>query len=94
MDRQVTTDNKITLSRLFPLLIILLALMSYANSLYSPFVLDDMVNIVDDPHLYTDNPFSAQGLQQLAQTRYGLKRLIPIFTFAVDHHLSNGSIVQ
>lgn len=94
MDIPILADKKITLNKLFPLLVLLLAILGYSNSLYSPFVLDDMANIVEDPHLYTKNPFSIQGLQQLSQTRYGLKRLIPMLTFAVDHHLSKGSIVQ
>ncbi|MCK5229613.1 MAG: hypothetical protein KAR13_05070, partial [Desulfobulbaceae bacterium] len=66
---------------------------SYSNSLYSPLVLDDSSSFIEDPAINIPD-FSIQSLEQLARIRFGLARLIPIITLAIDHHLSGGSIVQ
>lgn len=76
-----------------PFAIILLVILSYANTLYSPFTLDDFHSFINSPQVYTKD-ISLHSLASLSNTVFGKSRLIPIITFAIDHHLSNGSIVQ
>ena len=81
------------LPRFFCFLIFALTLLSYSNSLYSPFVLDDFHSFILDPHLYVKNPLSLESLEQLSNTKFGINRIVPIVTFAIDHHLAK-NIVQ
>ncbi len=66
---------------------------SYSNTFQSPFVLDDFHSFIEDPNLYLKN-FSIDTLKQLADTKFGTLRVIPLATFALDHYLMNGSIAQ
>ncbi len=70
-----------------------LIVLSYLNTLYSPPVLDDAASFINEGLLY-GNTFSLDSIQQLASTRFGWARLIPLASFAVDHSLGQGSIVQ
>jgi len=67
--------------------------LSYSNTLYSPLVLDDKATFIDEPKVYIDN-FSLESLQKLSSTRFGLGRLIPLLTFAIDHMIGKGSVKQ
>lgn len=75
------------------LLILLLVFISYINTLYSPAVLDDTHTFMGNPKTYL-NDFSLDSLKKLTETTFGNGRIIPIFSFAVDHLLANNSIVQ
>jgi len=67
------------------LVVIMIAIMtSYANTIYSPFVLDDFHSFIDDPNVYLKH-FSLNEFERLSETTFGIKRLIPIATFAIDH---------
>ncbi|MFC1512821.1 hypothetical protein ACFL5J_00035 [Thermodesulfobacteriota bacterium] len=69
--------------------------MSYANTLYSPLVLDDAHSFIEEQYIYIED-FSLQSLQQLSEGRFGYSRIIPIFTFAVNNKLykKNKSFAQ
>lgn len=79
----------------WPYLILLLLLVagSYSNTLHSPFVLDDFHSFLDSPAVTADD-ISPASLKELSSTVFGKSRLIPIITFAVDHVIGGGSVVQ
>lgn len=79
-------------STLLPILLGLVVL-SYLNTLYSPTVLDDASSFIRQEYLY-NNDISVEALRQLASTRFGLTRLIPLATFSLDFFVGKGSIVQ
>jgi tetratricopeptide (TPR) repeat protein len=70
-----------------------LIVFSYLNTLYSPPVLDDATSFINEGLLY-GNTISLESIQKLASTRFGWARLIPLASFALDHSLGQGSIVQ
>ena len=72
---------------------LLLVLATYSHTLYSPLVLDDTASFVEMREVYI-NDFSLDSLKQLASTRFGMARFLPLLSFAVDHRLNPGSIVQ
>ncbi len=76
----------------FLLAILLLVCASYSNTLYSPLVLDDMHSFVEEPSIYLDD-FSLQSLSELANTRFGKARFVPLLSFAVNHYFSRGNII-
>jgi tetratricopeptide (TPR) repeat protein len=73
-----------------PVLLFFVAL-SYANTLYSPFVLDDMHSFIEEPNVYVRD-FSYDSFSKLSNTFFGKKRLIPIITFSVNHYFSKGQM--
>jgi hypothetical protein len=73
-----------------PLLLFLLAL-SYANTLYSPFVLDDIHSFIEEPNVYLQD-FSYESFSKLSDTVFGRARLIPMATFAINHALAKGQM--
>lgn len=77
----------------FLLSLLLFTVFSYSNTLYSPFVLDDFHSFITDQNLYVKD-FSLDSLNQLANTRFGKRRLLPIITFALDHKIGRGNIIQ
>jgi tetratricopeptide (TPR) repeat protein len=77
----------------FLLSLLLIAAFSYSNTLFSPLVLDDFNTFVTDQHLYVKD-FSFDSLKQLASTRFGKRRLLPLLTFAADHKIGRGRISQ
>ncbi|MDH5297829.1 MAG: hypothetical protein OEV91_02305, partial [Desulfobulbaceae bacterium] len=79
----------------FLAVLLLLIAISYSNSIYSPFALDDAHSFIAEPNIYIHN-YSWASLQQLGQTEFGYKRIIPLLTFAIDHHFFKltGSIAQ
>jgi tetratricopeptide (TPR) repeat protein len=74
-------------------LILLLVCLSYINTLYSPFVLDDFHSFVENPNVYAQD-ISFASLQELSSTVFGKARLIPLISFAVDNYLAAGHIMQ
>lgn len=73
--------------------LLLLVAASYSNTLYSPPILDDNHSFLENPQTYVQD-FSISSLKSLSETVFGFSRLLPIISFAIDHHLANGSIVQ
>ncbi len=82
----------ITPGRAFFLVFLFIAI-SYSSSLYSPLVLDDLSSFIEVPNVYIDS-LSLLSLNKLANSRFGPARLIPIASFAFDHYIGKGSIVQ
>ena len=81
---------------LFPVVFMLLALfilIAYSNTLYSPFVLDDFHSFVEEPTVLGFN-FSLAALKRLAETPFGIRRLLPLLTFAIDIKLWGGSLMS
>ena len=74
------------------LLICLLLLSAYSNSLYAPFVLDDFHSFVKEPKVLGFT-FDLPGLKNLAGTKFGIRRYIPMLTFVFDLKWGNGSLV-
>jgi len=75
--------------RLLFIILLFLTAVSYSNTLFSPFVLDDFSAFISNANLYLED-LSLDSLSQLIHTRFGKARLIPIFTFALDHYLGKG----
>jgi len=65
---------------------------SYSNTLYSPFVLDDYSSFINNKDLYLKD-FSFESFAKLAHTRFGLARVIPIASFALNHYISQGESI-
>ena len=72
-------------------LLLLLIVFSYANTLYSPFVLDDMHSFVEEPNVYVHD-FSYDSLSKLSNTFFGKARLIPLITFSLNHYMAKGQM--
>ena len=79
--------------RFLLLFLLIIVAVSYSNTLYSPLVLDDYNAFVEEPNLYL-NDISLQSIAGLAQTRFGLPRVLPLATFALDHYVGKGDILQ
>jgi tetratricopeptide (TPR) repeat protein len=73
-----------------PLLWLLISI-SYANTLYSPFVLDDMHSFIEEPNVYVKD-FSYESFSKLSSTVFGKARFIPLATFSINHYFSKGQM--
>jgi len=73
-----------------PLLLLLVAI-SYVNTLYSPFVLDDIHSFIEEPNVYVRD-FSFESFSKLSQTFFGKARIIPMVTFSINHALAKGQM--
>jgi len=73
-----------------PLLLFLIAI-SYANTLYSPFVLDDIHSFIEEPYVYVHD-FSYQSFVKLSKTFFGPARIIPLATFSMNHYMAKGQM--
>ena len=72
--------------------ILILILSSYANTLYAPFVLDDMHSFVEQP-LVLNFDSTWESFLNLAKTPFGWKRFLPILTFALDLQWGSGTLI-
>ncbi len=72
--------------------IVILILSSYANTLYAPFVLDDMHSFVEQP-LVLNFDFTWESFLKLAETPFGWKRFLPVLTFALDLQWGSGTLI-
>lgn len=72
--------------------ILILILSSYANTLYAPFVLDDMHSFVEQP-LVLNFDFTWESFLNLAETPFGWKRFLPVLTFALDLQWGSGTLI-
>jgi tetratricopeptide (TPR) repeat protein len=72
-------------------LLLFLVVLSYANTLYSPFVFDDMHSFVDEPYAYVRD-FSYDSFSKLSNTFFGKARLIPMITFSINHYMAKGQM--
>ena len=75
---------------IIPFLLFLIAI-SYANTLYSPFVLDDIHSFIEEPNVFVRD-FSYESFSKLSSTVFGKARLIPLATFSINHYLANGQM--
>lgn len=93
-ERQTNIERFFSIPTPLILIIVLsLTALSYGNSLYSPFALDDYNVFVESSDIYVHD-FSWQSIKQLSNTPFGKGRLIPIITFAIDGRLGQGNIFQ
>ncbi len=83
-------DRKVEYSLLF--VIVILVLSAYSNSLYAPFILDDMHSFVNEP-LVRGFTFSWEGVLALGKSRFGWARFLPILSLAVDLQWGSGSLI-
>ncbi len=77
----------------FLLFIMLLAALAYSNTLFSPLMLDDNHSFVSNSNIYI-NDFSIDSLKRLKDTPFGMKRFMPMLSFALNHKLSRGRIAD
>ena len=71
-----------------PVLLLFVAI-SYANTLYSPFVLDDIHSFIEEPNVYVHD-FSYESFSKLSNTFFGRARIIPLATFSLNHYMAKG----
>lgn len=93
MMRITTSSPETWPARLLLPFFLFLILATYSHTLYSPLVLDDTASFVEMREVYI-NDFSCDSLKQIAGSRFGMARFLPMLSFAVDHRLNPGSIVQ
>jgi len=75
--------------RLLFLFLLFLITLNYSNTIFSPFILDDYSAFIENPNLYIED-LSFESLKKLVHTRFGLARVIPITTLALDHYIGKG----
>lgn len=73
------------------LILSLLIFYAYSNTFYSPLVLDDFHTFVEEPKVHFPS-LNHESLQDLAKTKFGISRFIPMLTFASDFRLGKGNI--
>lgn len=73
-------------------LLLLLVTISYSNSLFSPLVLDDTESFMESSQMHPQDLFSLASMKQLASTRFGITRFIPLLTFAINNRLAVGNL--
>ena len=84
--------TKIDRSYLLFCFLLFLVAVSYSNTLYSPFVLDDYSSFINNKDLYLKD-FSFESFAGLAHTRFGVARVIPLATFALNHYFVRGESI-
>jgi tetratricopeptide (TPR) repeat protein len=84
-----TIKKGLSLSRLHLLavaLIVVVALITYANTFHVPFHFDDWANIHENPHIRI-KPFTFDRLEELARHTYSFSiRIFSYFTFALNYY--------
>jgi protein O-mannosyl-transferase len=73
------------------ILLCIMLFFAYCNTFYSPPTLDDFHSFIHEPLVKIQN-WSAGSLLLLSQTKFGLKRWIPMITFSWDIKMSNGEL--
>jgi tetratricopeptide (TPR) repeat protein len=97
MPIEMNTDNNIHNHQRFAALLLgcLLAvfiLSAYSNSLFAPLTLDDSHSFVTEPKVLGFS-FSLDAVAELAKTKFGLYRFVPMLTFALDLQWGSGSLM-
>ncbi len=77
---------------LFCFLIAIFILSAYSNSLFVPFTLDDTHSFVIEPKVLNFT-FSLPAFIDLAKTKFGIARFLPMVTFALDLQWGAGSLM-
>ena len=72
-------------------LICLLVLSAYSNTLYVPFVLDDLHSFVKEPKVLGFT-LDLAGFENVSTTKFGICRFLPMLTFALDLKWGVGSL--
>lgn len=75
------------------IIIFILTIASYSNTLHSPTVLDDKNAFLESSRLFLQD-LSFTSLAGLTDTRFGVSRLVPVLTFALNHYFSNGRLLD
>ncbi|MDH5299368.1 MAG: hypothetical protein OEV91_10155, partial [Desulfobulbaceae bacterium] len=73
--------------------LLLVVFLCYRQTFHSPLVLDDVSSFVEVQSVHVAD-FSVESLRQISRSPFGVARVIPMLSFAVDHQLGGGSIVQ
>lgn len=73
----------------FLILIITLTILSYSNTLNSPLVLDDRHSFIDTSAVYISE-LSLESVSKVLHSSFGVSRLIPELTFAINHMMAGG----
>jgi len=89
-DESAYIERKILLGA--ALILCLLALSAYSNTLYAPFVLDDIHSFVAEPKVLGFT-YDLIGLKKLATSSFGVRRFLPMLTFALDTKWGNESLI-
>jgi len=76
---------------IYVLLLYVLLFSAYSNTFFSPPVLDDFHSFIAEPNVYFST-FSLNSLEKIGQTKFGISRFIPMFTFALNHKWGQGHI--
>ena len=84
--------TKINRSYLLFCFLLFFVAVSYSNTLYSPFILDDFSAFINNKDLYLKD-FTFESLAGLAHTRFGLARVIPIASFSLNHYFAQGESI-
>lgn len=66
---------------------------AYCNTLYCPPVLDDFHSFILEQNVYLKD-ISISSLVSISKTKFGWERWIPMLTFAIDHKMGNGSLLN
>ncbi|HDS15882.1 MAG TPA: tetratricopeptide repeat protein [Proteobacteria bacterium] len=69
----------------------IMAFSAYSNTFNSPLILDDYHSFIDEPKIYIDT-FDRNSLLKLSETKFGLKRYLPLLTFSLDHLRGRGRL--
>ncbi|MFC1843555.1 tetratricopeptide repeat protein [Thermodesulfobacteriota bacterium] len=93
LDKNIDSRLMAAPSWLYLCILLLSVTLTYSNSIYSPFVLDDFHSFINNPSLDTEDG-SLASLKQLSSTKFGKARVIPLATFAIDKQIAAGSVVQ
>ena len=74
------------------LFIVLMIVSSYSGTLTSPPYLDDFHSFIDDNAFYPHS-LSVSALLALSRAHFGLARLLPDVTFALNHYLGHSGLI-
>jgi len=84
-----TPFSEAAILKLLPYLVVLLLIASYLNTLNSPAILDDEHSFISTSKIQIQD-FSLGSFAALKNSEFGLGRLLPIITLAVDNYFSHG----
>lgn len=75
-----------------PLLLLVMVLSAYCNTLASPPFLDDFHSFIQDSQIYVKD-LSTSSIVALSKTGFGWWRWLPVLTFALNHKLGGGQLM-
>lgn len=90
--KEIFSEKQRPLIYLLGFLVFIYILTAYSNSLYAPFTLDDSHSFVKEPRVLGFS-LSFAAIAELAKTKFGLWRFLPMLTFASDLQWGGGNIL-